>query len=131
GGGAGGARPRGLRRASNQGGNGAASGTPSALGARRAVYATRMSRSRAASQGLNGGALRRATAGGPGRLVRPAGVEPAALGLGVPCSIQLSYGRATWGILRPGAAALNRRRDARAARPCPAPRSAHVQVVAH
>src|SRR5690606_27738048 len=31
----------------------------------------------------------------------------------------------------PGAAALNRRRDARAARPRPAPRSAHVQVVAH
>ena len=26
-------------------------------------------------------------------LVRPAGVEPAASGLEVPCSIQLSYGR--------------------------------------
>ena len=27
------------------------------------------------------------------KMVRPAGIEPATLGLGVPCSIQLSYGR--------------------------------------
>ncbi len=33
-------------------------------------------------------------------LVRPGGIEPPTLGLGVPCSIQLSYGRAPSLFLR-------------------------------